>query len=93
MGHYPPENAYPGGQCGALATAIPGLMGEPIHAQLMKLERTYSGIRDDLQSLQYIMTEQSLYSAPRLSDLRPPPKRRKIDVDSDNSSDDDSPDG
>lgn len=72
-----------------------GLMGEQgaesIHARLMKLERTYSGIKDELESLQYIMTEQALYSAPSLSDLRPPPKRRKKDDDSDSSSDD-SPD-
>ena len=68
-----------------------GLMGEQgaesIHARIMKLERDFRGIKDELDSLRYIVTEQSLYTAPSLSALRPPVKRRKLD---DSSSDDSS---
>ena len=68
-----------------------GLMGEQgaesIHALIMKLEREFRGIKDELDSLKYIVTEQSLYTAPSLSALRPPVKRRKLD---DSSSDDSS---
>ena len=55
----------------------------------MKLERDYRGIKDELDSLKYIVNEQSLYTAPSLSALRPPIKRRKLD---DSSEDDDSSD-
>lgn len=68
-----------------------GLMGEQgaesIHARMMKLERDFRGIKDELDSLKYIVKEQSLYTAPSLSALRPPVKRRKLD---DSSSDDSS---
>ncbi len=70
-----------------------GLMGEQgaesIHARMMKLERDFRGIKDELDSLKYIVTEQSLYTAPSLSALQPPVKRRKKldDSSSDDSSD------
>lgn len=70
-----------------------GLMGEQgaesIHARIMKLERDYRGIRDELDSLKYIVSEQALYTAPSLAALRPPIKWRKID---DKTSDEDSSD-
>ena len=58
---------------------------ESIHARMMKLERDYNGIRDPLDSLKYIVAEQELYTAPSLSDLRPPVKRRKLRKSPDNS--------
>ena len=68
-----------------------GLMGEQgaesIHARMMKLERDFRGIKDELDSLKYIVAEQSLYTAPSLADMRPPVKRRKLAEDSDSSSD------
>ena len=71
-----------------------GLMGEQgaesIHARMMKLERDYRGIKDELDSLKYIVHEQALYTAPSLSALWPPTKKRKLD--SPSSSDDDSSD-
>ena len=72
-----------------------GLMGEQgaesIHARVMKLERDYRGIKDDLDRLRYIVTEQALYTAPSLAALRPRIKRRKIEdeMSSDDSSDED----
>ena len=65
---------------------------ESIHARMMKLERDFRGIKDELDSLKYIVSEQALYTAPSLADLRPPVKRRKKDDDSsdDASSGDDS---
>ncbi len=48
---------------------------ESIHARIMKLERDYRGIKDELDSLKYIDNEQALYTAPSLSALRPPIKR------------------
>lgn len=72
-----------------------GLMGEQgaesIHARMMKLERDYRGIKDELDSLKYIVHEQALYTAPSLSALRPPVKKRKLDS-SDSSSSNDSSD-
>ena len=67
---------------------------ESIHARMMKLERDFRGIKDELDSLKYIVSEQALYTAPSLADLRPPVKRRKKDDDSsdDDSSDDDGSD-
>lgn len=71
-----------------------GLMGEQgaesIHARMMKLERDFQGIKDDLDRLKYIVSEQALYTAPSLSALRPPVKRRKVDNSSGSSSDDSS---
>ena len=58
-----------------------GLMGEQgaesIHAHIMKLERVYQGIPGDLDRLKYIFKELTLESAPSLTSLRPPPKKRK----------------
>ena len=58
-----------------------GLMGEQgaesIHAHLMRLERTYQGIPNELDRLKYIFKEQALESAPSLTCLRPPLKKRK----------------
>ena len=62
---------------------------ESIHSLLMKYERTYQGIPNELDRLEYIVREQVLSTAPSLLGLRPPVKKRKLD-DSDES--DDSPD-
>ena len=57
-----------------------GIMGEQgaesIHAHIMKLERTYQGIANDVERLKYIFKEHMLESAPSLVSLRPPPKKR-----------------
>ena len=57
-----------------------GIMGEQgaesIHAHLMKLERIYQGIANDVERLKYIFKEHMLESAPSLVSLRPPPKKR-----------------
>jgi hypothetical protein len=71
-----------------------GLMGEQgaesIHARMMKLERDFRGIKDELDSLKYIVSEQSLYTAP---DLRPPVKRRKFADNPDSCSSDEEENG
>ena len=58
-----------------------GLMGEQgaeqIHAHIHHLEGVYSGIADPLQRLKYIMHEHMLQTAPSLSALQPPLKKRK----------------
>ena len=58
-----------------------GLMGEQgaeqIHAHIMNLERTYRGVADPVQRLAYIMREHQLQTAPVLSNLQPPPAKRK----------------
>lgn len=51
---------------------------ESIHAHIMKLERVYQGIPNDLDRLKYIFKEQTLESAPSLTSLRPPLKKRKL---------------
>ena len=57
-----------------------GLMGEQgaesIHAHMMELERTYQSIPNALDRLKYIFKEQALESAPSLTSVRPPPKKR-----------------
>ena len=58
-----------------------GLMGEQgaesIHATMKTLDKTYHGIRNDVDKLTYMMTERSLGTAPSLLSLRPPVKKRK----------------
>ena len=58
-----------------------GIMGEQgaesIHAHLQQLERTYQGISNEVDRLKYIFKEQTLESAPSLTSLRPPIKKRK----------------
>ena len=58
-----------------------GLMGEQgaesIHAHLMKLERVYQGIPNEVDRLRYIVKEQMLESAPSLTSLRPIVRKRK----------------
>ncbi len=58
-----------------------GIMGEQgaesIHAHLMRLERTYQGILNEVDRLLYIFQEQALESDPSLTNLRPSPKKRK----------------
>ena len=49
---------------------------ESIHAHLMRLEKMYQGIANDVELLKYIVKEQMLESAPQLVTLRPPPKKR-----------------
>lgn len=59
-----------------------GLMGEQgaesIHAHLMRLERTYQGIPNEVDRLKYIVHMHTLESAPSLVSLRPQPKKRKL---------------
>ena len=58
-----------------------GMMGEQgaesIHAQMMKLERVYQSMPNELDRLKYVFQEQTLESAPSLSSLRPPPKKKR----------------
>ncbi len=58
-----------------------GLMGEQgaesIHAHMMKLERVYQSMPNELDRLKYIFQEQTLESAPSLTNLRPPPKKKR----------------
>ena len=58
-----------------------GLMGEQeaesIHFHMMRLERTYQGVANEVDRLKYIVKEHLIESAPSLTDLRPQPKRRK----------------
>ena len=58
-----------------------GLMGEQgaesIHALMMKLERNFQSIPNELDRLKYIVKEQALATAPSLLTLRPPIKKRK----------------
>ncbi len=58
-----------------------GIMGEQgaesIHAHLQQLERTYQGISNEVDRLKYIFKKQTLESAPSLTSLRPPIKKRK----------------
>ena len=49
---------------------------ESIHAHVMKLERVHQGIPNELDRLKYIFKEQTLESAPALTSLRPPAKKR-----------------
>ena len=48
---------------------------ESIHTHLMRLERAYQGIPNELDTLKYIFKEQALESAPLLTCLRPPLKK------------------
>jgi len=58
-----------------------GLMGEQgaesLHAHLMRLERTYQGVANEVDRLKCIFKEHMLQSAPSLVTLRPPPAKRK----------------
>lgn len=62
-----------------------GIMGEQgaesLHDHMMRLERTYQGIPDDVERLKHIVREQIVESSPSLLELQPPPqpKRRKKD--------------
>ncbi len=47
------------------------------HAYMMKLERVYQCMPNDLDRLKYIFQEQTLESAPSLTSLRPPPKKKR----------------
>lgn len=50
---------------------------ESIHAHMMRLAEINRGIENDVKRLEYIMKEHMLESAPSLTSLRPPPKKRK----------------
>ena len=64
-----------------------GLMGEQgaesMHAHIMKLEKQYEGVHNELQHFKYISKEHQLESAPSLMSLRPPPAKRRKKNDSD----------
>ena len=67
-----------------------GIMGEQvavsIHAHIMRLERTYHGIPDNLERLKYVVREQIIESNPSLLELQPPEtKRRKKKVSTESS--------
>lgn len=57
-----------------------GLMGEQgaesIHAHLMRMERTFQGIANEVDRYKYIFKLQLLESDPSLVALRPPPQKR-----------------
>ncbi len=67
-----------------------GIMGEQgaesIHAHLMRLERIYQGIPNEVDRLLYIFKEQALESDPSLTTLRPSPKKRKEESQTDSES-------
>ena len=69
-----------------------GLMGEQgaesLHAHLMRLERTYQGVANEVDRLKYIFKEHILESAPSLVTLRPPPAKRRKKDNNDSSSED-----
>ncbi len=51
---------------------------EAIHdAHMMKLDRVYQSIPDEVERLKYIVKEHILESDPSLTCLRPPPQKRK----------------
>ena len=52
---------------------------ESIHAHMMRLERTYQGVANEVDRLKYIFKEHMLVSAPSLTSLRPPIKKRKLE--------------
>jgi hypothetical protein len=58
-----------------------GFMGEQgaesIHAHLNRLEKTYSGIPNELKRLKYIFEMYQLETAPSLQALRPVVQKRK----------------
>ena len=68
-----------------------GLMGEQgaesIHAHLMKLKRIYQGVANEVDRLEYIVKEHMLKSAPSLTTLRHPtkkrPRKRRLEEDED----------
>ena len=53
---------------------------ESIHAHMMRLERTYQGVANEVDRLKYIVKEHLIESAPSLTGLRPQPKRRKMET-------------
>ena len=56
---------------------------------MMKLERTYSGVKNPVEQLKYIVEEHILESAPSLVNLEPAPaKRRKKNTDQESSDSD-----
>ncbi len=58
---------------------------ESIHAHMMRLERTYQGVVNEVDRLKYIIKEHMLESAPSLTYLRPPIKKRKLEDEEDNT--------
>ncbi len=68
-----------------------GIMGEQvavsIHAHIMRLERTYHGIPDNLERLKYVVREQIIESNPSLLELQPPEtkRRKKVSTESSNT--------
>jgi len=60
-----------------------GLMGEQgaesLHTHLHSLERNFCGISNELARLKYIFSTYNLETCPQLIQLRPQPKRAKID--------------
>ena len=62
-----------------------GMMGEQgaesIHAHLMRIEDNYNSIANDVDRLTNVFKESCLQTAPALTTVRPPPKkRRKVDT-------------
>ena len=53
---------------------------ESIHAHMMRLERTYQGVANEVDRLKYIVKEHLIESAPSQTGLRPQPKRRKMET-------------
>lgn len=58
---------------------------ESIHAHMNQLETTHRGIPNELKRLEYIVREQALETAPSLTSLRPEPKKRKVEMDCEES--------
>ena len=58
-----------------------GMMGkqgaESIHAHLTRIENNYNSITNDVDRLTNVFKESCLQTAPALTTIRPPPKKRK----------------
>ena len=73
-----------------------GLMGEQgaesIHAHMMRLDRNYQTIPNEVDRLKYIVREQMLESAPSLNTLKPESKKYKKRMRNDSNCSSDSED-
>lgn len=79
--HIMEEHVVPWLQKWRLGSGIMGEQGaESIHAHIMRLERTYQGIQDEVERLKYVIREQIIESDPSLTELRPESKKSKLDT-------------
>ena len=53
---------------------------ESLHTHLHSLERNYSGISNELDRLKHTFNMYNIETCPQLLELRPEPKKRKIET-------------